>query len=270
MRAACIQLNSGVNIHENIAAADVFVREAVSGGAELIVTPEMTHLMQCNPKKLYETIYTEHEDPGVAHFARLADELDIYLIIGSLAIKTAEKRAVNRSYLFGSDGIKRAGYDKIHLFDVTISESEVYRESHVYEAGSRAVTADIGAAKVGLSICYDMRFPLLYRGYAQTGAHIITVPAAFTRPTGKAHWEILLRARAIETGCYVLAPAQGGEHADGRRTWGHSMIIDPWGHVVAHLEHDRPGFIFAELDLEKVGEARRRIPAWQHDPHYGI
>ncbi len=265
MRAACIQLRSGTDIAANIRVAEALIRKAASSGAQLIATPEMTHIVQRSAKRLFAALTDEQNDKGVAAFSALAKELGIYLLIGSLAIKTAENRAANRSFLFGPDGAVIASYDKIHLFDVTISESETWKESSVYDGGGQAISADVGDMRLGLSVCYDVRFPGLYRHYARAGADIIAVPAAFTKPTGEAHWEVLLRARAIETGAYILAPAQGGEHEDGRATWGHSMIIDPWGRVIAALDHDKPGFIMADIDTQNVIDARQKIPAWQTD-----
>lgn len=270
MKAACIQLCSGINIDANIDAASKLIRQAAMQGAEFIATPEMTHLLQRSSRQLFEAIAFEDEDRGVKRFGGLAKELGVTLLIGSLAIRSGDRRAVNRSYLFGPDGSILAKYDKIHLFDVTVSETETWKESRIYDGGDKAVLVQTGLAKVGLSICYDLRFPCLYRAYGQNGAEIITVPAAFTRPTGQAHWDTLLRARAIETGAYVIAPAQGGEHEDGRATWGRSMIVDPWGEIIACLDHDRPGIICADIDLEKVGNVRGRVPAWQHNPVFTL
>jgi len=268
IRVAAIQLRSGVSIEENLTAAEALIRRAASDGAKFIATPEMTHLVQRSPKRLFADITQESSDKGVAHFAVLAKELSIDLLIGSLAIKTGENRAANRSFLFGKDGSLRARYDKIHLFDVTVSRKETWKESSIYDRGDQAVIAKIDCATLGLSICYDLRFASLYRHYAQAGAEIITVPSAFTRPTGEAHWESLLRARAIETGSFVLAPAQGGEHEDGRSTWGHSLIIGPWGDIRAEVENDDPGYICADINLEDVKEARSKIPAWNYNPDY--
>ena len=268
MKAACVQLRSGTDIQDNISAASDLIKMAANQGAEFIATPEMTHILQRSPKRLFAQISEESDDLGVQAFARLAAELNVHLLIGSLAIKTGEKRAANRSFVFGPGGEIIARYDKIHLFDVTVSRAETWKESNVYDRGREAVIADMGGAKLGMSICYDLRFPALYRHYAQSGAHILSVPAAFTRPTGEAHWQSLLRARAIETGSFVIAPAQGGEHADGRATWGHSMIINPWGDIIAKLDHDSPDIICADIDLCEVDQARRKIPAWNYDPDF--
>jgi len=268
MKIAAIQMRSGVDISANLEAAETLIRAAADEGTRFIATPEMTHILQRSPKRLFASITDEANDIGVKHFAELAKELNIDLLIGSLAIQTGDKRAANRAFLFGSEGEIKARYDKIHLFDVTVSREETWKESNVYDRGHKAVTADIEGAKLGLSICYDLRFPSLYRYYGQSGVDIIAAPAAFTRPTGEAHWESLLRARAIETGSFIIAPAQGGTHEDGRTTYGHSLIIGPWGDIRAHLDNDEPGFICADIDLADVADARRRIPAWNYDPDY--
>lgn len=268
MRLAAIQLRSSADIAANIKTTSDLIRQAAGQGASFIATPEMTHILQRAPKKLFAAIKPEENDLGVKAFSALAAELGIDLLIGSLAIKTGERRAANRSYLFGPDGEIKARYDKIHLFDVTITATETWKESNVYDAGERAVMATVQNAKLGLSICYDLRFARLYRQYGQKGADIVAVPAAFTRPTGKAHWHTLLRARAIETGSFIIAPAQGGQHEDGRATFGHSLIIDPWGEVIAELDHDKPGVLIADINLSEVKEARRKIPAWNLDADY--
>ena len=236
-------------------------------GADLVATPEMTNLVQKDRASLFKSICTEREDLSVSAFSALAAELGIYLLIGSLAIRVDDKVA-NRSFLFGKDGEILARYDKIHLFDAQVSDTESYRESATYISGEAPTIGQVGDVGVGLSICYDLRFPALFRGYAQSGAKILSIPAAFTVPTGKAHWDVLLRARAIESSSYVIAPAQGGEHMDGRKTYGHSKIINPWGDVMAELAHDHPGFICADLDLSDVDKMRQRIPAWNRNERY--
>lgn len=265
MRVALIQMRSGTDIPANLADAARLIREAAGQGANFIATPETTHLVQKDAEKLFATLQHQDDDPAIPFFAKLARELGITLLIGSLALRISGKRAVNRSHLFGTDGQLIAAYDKVHMFDVGLGQGENYSESTNYDAGNRVVLADIPGAKLGLTICYDLRFPYLFRRLAQAGAQIITVPSAFTRPTGKAHWEVLLRARAIETGSYILAPAQGGLHEDGRKTWGHSMVVDPWGEITAELGHDSPGILLADLDLSKVETARTRIPSLKHD-----
>lgn len=268
MRVAAIQLRSGADIAANIKSASELIRQAASQGATFIATPEMTHILQRSGHKLFAAILPEDEDPGVKAFSALSAELGIDLLIGSLAIQTGERRAANRSFLFGPDGTLKARYDKIHLFDVTISETETWKESNIYDGGDRSIMAEIDGAKLGLSICYDLRFARLFRHYGQSGAQIIAVPAAFTKPTGQAHWHTLLRARAIETGSFIIAPAQGGDHEDGRSTFGHSLIIDPWGEVIAELNHDEPGYLLADINLSMVEDARRKIPAWNHEPDF--
>ncbi len=264
--AACVQLCSGTDRATNYQTTEALIRQAAASGARLIATPEMTNIIQRRPRLLMD----ELPDPGeelqeAKQFAALAKELNVHLLIGSLAValdKTpATRRAANRGMLFSPDGALQASYDKLHMFDVDLPGGESWKESAIYQAGAEAVVADIGTAKLGLSICYDLRFPQLYRALAQGGAQIIAVPAAFTKQTGRAHWEVLLRARAIETGAYIIAPAQGGTHEDGRETWGRSMIIDPWGKIIAASDNDQPGIIWASLDLEKVAETRQRIPS---------
>ena len=262
---ALVQMRSGIDPAANIDDAIRLIREAAATGAQLVATPETTHLVQKNAEEAFKVMHAPETDPALPAFSALAKELGIVLLVGSLAVRTPDGRAANRSFLFGPDGTLLATYDKAHMFDVGLGQGETYRESDNYAPGDRLVVADAAGARLGLSICYDVRFAYLYRRLAQAGAEILTVPAAFTRPTGRAHWEVLLRARAIETGSYVIAPAQSGLHADGRKTWGHSMVVGPWGEVVAVREDDAPGVLTARLDLRKVAEARRRIPALQHD-----
>lgn len=266
MRIAAIQMCSGIDVTANIAAASDLIRAAAADGARFIATPEMTHLLQKDATDLRRGVTSMAEDEGVKAFAALAAALDIHLLIGSLAILRDDGKIANRSLLFTPEGELSAQYDKMHLFEAAISKSENYRESDTYTAGDTAVVAPVGNLNLGLSICYDIRFPSLYASYARAEVDIIAVPAAFTVATGKAHWETLLRARAIETGAYIVAPAQGGHHADSRRTWGHSLIIDPWGEVVAQLDNDIPGYILTDIDRSAVTKARARIPAWRGAP----
>lgn len=256
-------MRSSADVAANIAAASGLVRAAAADGAGFIATPEMTHLLQRDPAALRESVRPMDGDTGVAAFSDLAAELSVHLLIGSLAILREDGKIANRSLLFGPDGKLTAQYDKIHLFEAALSKTESYREADSYAAGDRPVTARAGPLSLGLSICYDLRFPALYGSYARENVDMITVPAAFTVSTGRAHWETLLRARAIETGAYVIAPAQGGHHADGRKTWGHSTIVAPWGELAAKLDHNEPGFICADIDTAKVAKARQRIPAWR-------
>lgn len=264
LRTAVIQLRSGIEPAANRAAAMPFMREAASAGARLIATPENTTRMDRNRERMFAAVGPEKGDPELLAWGRAAQELGVWLLMGSGPIATGDGKVFNRSFFFDPDGKIVARYDKINLFDVTLGGTENYRESDTVQGGGQAVVVDgpMGA-KVGLTICYDVRFAPLYGSLARAGAEIIAVPAAFTVPTGQAHWEILLRARAIETGSFVIAPAQGGRHEDGRATWGHSMIIDPWGKVLALLDHDDPGMIIADLDLDEVAAARAKIPAWQ-------
>lgn len=268
-KAACIQLNSTANLDENLRAADRLIRAAVREGATLILTPENSDFI-CHPvtKKLAQAQPEQGHD-ALSFYSALAQELGIEIIIGSLSIKLGKRKLANRSYVIDADGEARAHYDKVHLFDVDLPNGERYRESAVYEAGETAVVADMDAAKVGLSICYDVRFPHLYRDMAKAGAQILTIPASFSMPTGEAHWETLLRARAIETGSFVLAAAQEGTHDGGRQCWGRSRIIGPWGDIRAALETGE-GYIIAEIDLEDVTQARASIPALAHDRAYQL
>lgn len=263
MRVGIVQMRSGLRPSANADAAEAMIRAAVGRGACLVATPEMTTVIDKKPRRLFETL-RDGEPPEVARFEALARELGVHVLIGSMAVafdrRPGHRKAANRSYLFGPNG-RVASYDKIHLFDVDLDTGESWKESSVYEAGQEAVVASAGEAVLGLTVCYDLRFPALYRRLAQAGANIVCVPAAFTVPTGSAHWAVLLRARAIETGSWVIAPAQGGEHEDGRITYGHSMIVDPWGAVTAILDHDEPGVLVTDIDLGRVTEVRQRVPA---------
>jgi len=265
-RAACIQMRSTTEIQPNIAAASDLIREAAAEGAQFIATPEMTNLLDIRPGQARSKITNEAEDACLQALSELARELQVTLLIGSLAIALPdEDRFANRSVLVGPDGAVLARYDKIHMFDVEVGDGQSYRESKAYRAGQAAVLADTPLGRVGMTVCYDVRFPHLYRALGQAGAELITIPAAFTRVTGDAHWHVLIRARAIETGCFILAPAQGGLHDDGRETYGHSLIISPWGEVLAEADGIEPGVIYADLALEEVGKARARIPSLHND-----
>ncbi|MSU89418.1 carbon-nitrogen hydrolase family protein [Rhodobacteraceae bacterium 2CG4] len=269
MRAGLVQLTSSDEPTENLAAATATIRRAAADGARLVLTPEVTNCVSASRRRQNEVLRAEAEDPVLDGLRDLAAELGIHLLIGSLALKTEGARFANRSLLVAPDGAIAARYDKIHMFDVDLGGGEAYRESDGFRPGARAVTAALpGGPVLGLSICYDLRFAALYRTLAQAGAQVLTVPSAFTRPTGRAHWEPLLRARAIETGCYVLAPAQTGDHparaGRSRSTWGHSMAVSPWGEVLLDMG-DAPGAAVVDLDLDTVAEARRRIPSLAHD-----
>ncbi|MCI0429854.1 MAG: carbon-nitrogen hydrolase family protein [Rhodospirillales bacterium] len=263
-KVALVQMNSGREVAPNIDAASHLIREARGAGAELILTPENTTMVEPKRALILEKAKSETEHPAIPAFQALAAETGAWLLIGSLSIKLDEQACANRSFLFSPAGEIIARYDKIHMFDVDLANSESYRESTTFRPGARAVVADLPYGRIGLTVCYDLRFAYLYRALAQAGASYLTVPAAFTVPTGRAHWHVLLRARAIETGCYVFAPAQCGEHAEGRRTYGHSLVVAPWGEILAEAGEE-PGVILAEIDPVKVEEARRMVPALQHD-----
>jgi len=263
-KAACVQLRSSDDVADNIRQTVLLVREAAAQGASFIATPENTSLMAPDGGAKLAHSFDEAHDPALPVFAGLAKELNVWLLIGSLAIKVSPTKTANRSFLFAPDGSITARYSKIHLFDVALAGGETYRESSTVEGGDTAVVADTALGTIGLTVCYDVRFPLLYRQLAQKGAFLFTIPSAFTVPTGQAHWHVLLRARAIENGAFVIAPAQGGLHANGRRTYGHSLIVSPWGEVLAEAGTD-PGVILAEIDPALSLQARARIPNLQHD-----
>ncbi len=261
-KAACIQMRSGTGPEANIAAASEMIRAAAGQGAAFIATPEMTNLLDIRPGMARAKVRREAEDESLPKLRALAAELGVTLLIGSLAIALdEEERFANRSFLIGPDGALLARYDKIHMFDVEVGDGQTYRESRAYRPGEAAVLAGTPFAQLGLTICYDVRFPHLYRRLAQAGAQVLTIPAAFTRVTGEAHWHVLVRARAIETGSFVIAPAQGGKHEDGRETFGHSLIVSPWGEVLVEADGAEPGIILADIDLGDVAKARGRIPS---------
>ena len=260
MRVAAIQMRSGLTPEENLPVLNTLVREAASLGATYIQTPEMTGAMQRDRLVFAENLKLQHDDLIVRAASKLAKELAITLHIGSTAILRDDGKIANRAFVFAPNGSLQATYDKIHMFDVDLPNGESWRESATYTPGTEAVIADVGGVKLGLAICYDLRFAELFRTYAENGAHILALPAAFTQQTGEAHWHVLLRARAIETGSFVVAAAQGGTHDDGRQTFGHSMIIDPWGRILVEKNDTEPGVIAADLDLALVTDARARIP----------
>lgn len=261
MKIAAIQMRSGLDPDDNLAALEPMLAEAAAAGATYALTPEVTLIFPENRDQLRSVAVPFEGHPQLARIGELAKQHQMFVHIGSLAVPLPDGRFANRSVLFGPDGAIIATYDKIHLFDADISGLNAYRESATYAGGERAVTAELGEFTLGMSICYDMRFPKLYNGLANAGANLIAVPAAFTVPTGQAHWHVLLRARAIETGSYVIAAAQGGQHPNGRATYGHSLVIDPWGRIIAELDHDEPGVLVAEIAMDHVVDARQRIPA---------
>ncbi len=261
---ACVQTNSGREVLPNIAAAGALVRDARKAGADFILLPENVAMLEPDDRLLQQKALAEHEHPAVAAFTDLARETGAWLLVGSLAVRISSDKVANRSVLVDPAGEIVARYDKIHLFDVDLNEKESYRESARIAPGGQAVVAATPWGGLGMTVCYDLRFPHLYRSLAKSGADFLAVPAAFTRVTGRAHWHVLQRARAIENGCYVFAPAQCGDHAEGRQTYGHSLVIDPWGEVLAD-GGEEVGFILAEVDLALVAEARRKIPSLSHD-----
>jgi predicted amidohydrolase len=268
-RAGLLQMRSGRKVDANIGAAAKLAREAKAAGADYIQTPEMTNLMEQKTKALFSILVEEERDPSLAAFRELARELNVHFHVGSLAVKASPERAANRSFVIDPTGEIIARYDKIHMFDVELGAGESYRESNNYRPGESAVLVDLPWGRMGLTICYDLRFPSLYRALAEAGADFLAIPAAFTKITGEAHWHILTRARAIETGSYVLAAAQGGAHENGRETYGHSIVIDPWGNVVAEGGAE-PGVIMAEIDPALVASARSRIPSLQHGRRFEL
>jgi predicted amidohydrolase len=262
-KAACVQLRSSDDVQDNIGFTSELIREAKRNGADFILTPENTTLMAPDGGAKLDRSFIEDRDPALPAFRTLAEELGIWLLIGSLAIKVSGDKTANRSFLINPRGQIAARYDKIHLFDVDLPSGEKYRESNTVAGGHEARLAQTPWGKIGMTICYDVRFPQLYRALAKKDAFALTVPSAFTETTGKAHWHILLRARAIENGAYVLAPAQGGVHANDRHTYGHSLIVGPWGNILAEGGTD-PGVIYAEIDTTEVSNARARIPNLLH------
>jgi predicted amidohydrolase len=267
--AAMVQLRTGLSPEPSLAQASQLIRDAVAAGADYVLTPEVSNMMQLNRKELFANLAEEADDRSLKAYRDLARELKIHLHIGSLALLATPDRAVNRSFLIDPNGVVLASYDKIHMFDIDLDNGESYRESANYQPGETAVISDLPWGRIGLTICYDVRFPALYRALAESGAAFITVPAAFTKPTGEAHWHTLLRARAIENGCFIFAAAQGGLHENKRETFGHSLIIDPWGLVLAEGGVD-PGFILAKIDPAKVESARRKIPSLQHGRRFSV
>lgn len=270
MRVGLVQLNVGDDPSANLIQTQALVAQAVAGGAELVLTPECTNLLSSNRDHQRTVLRSEADDPTLAALRAQAADLGVHLLIGSLGLLTddADGRFANRSFFIGPDGAVIARYDKIHMFDVNVSETEIYRESAAYRPGSQAVVAETPWGGLGMTVCYDLRFAYLHRKLAQIGADILTVPAAFNHITGAAHWEVLLRARAVETGCFVIAPAQTGFHPEqagkGRHTFGHSMVVAPWGEVILDAGTEM-GVSFAVLDMSQVALARARIPSLRHD-----
>ncbi len=269
-KVAALQMRSGTEPARNAVEFERMVREAAGMGARYVQSPEMTGAIIRDREARNAAFTSEGKDIIAATAGRLAAELGIYLHVGSTAILRPDGKIANRALLYAPDGALLTRYDKIHMFDVDLDNGESWRESNAYEAGGEAVLAEIDGAKLGFAICYDLRFPQLFRAEALAGAEILTVPAAFTRQTGMAHWHVLLRARAIENGAYVIAAAQGGLHEDGRETYGHSLIIDPWGKVIAEAEHDEPAVIVAEIDTSRSAAARAKIPNLKNAREFAV
>ena len=269
LSVACVQLCSGCDPADNMAEIDRRVRLAAAAGARLVALPEACTFMEKNRAAMRARLFTEQKSPQVAAFAELARAMGVWLLAGSQFLADEDDTAVNRSLVFAPDGTIAARYDKIHMFDVTLPNGEVHAESQSYKAGTKADMVEVDGVWLGLSICYDMRFPAMYRALASAGAQVLSVPSAFTQVTGEAHWHVLLRARAIENGAYVLAPAQIGTHENGRQTFGHSLIVDPWGTVIAEAGAD-DDFVMAELDMAAVDKARRALPVFAHGRSFSL
>ena len=262
-KAAMIQMRTGLDPAANLDAAARMIREAKANGADYAQTPEMTNIMDVQRERFFATVQAEDSDASLAGFRDLARKLGIFIHVGSLAIKIAPEKAANRAFLINPKGDIAARYDKIHMFDVDLAGGESYRESRNYRPGEIAMNADLPWGRLGVTICYDLRFPALYRALAEAGATLLAIPSAFTKQTGEAHWHVLMRARAIENGSFVLAAAQGGKHENGRETFGHSLIVDPWGRILAEGGTE-PGVVMAEIDPVLVTQARSRMPSLQH------
>jgi predicted amidohydrolase len=267
--AAMIQMRSGLDPAANLAVALKLIDEAKAAGADYMLTPEMTNILAAKREQLFAKIVAEEQDATLAALRDVARKLAIYIHIGSLAIKASPEKAANRSFLINRRGEVVARYDKIHMFDVDLAGGESYRESNTYRPGELAMIADLPWGRLGLTVCYDLRFPALYRALAEAGASFLAIPSAFTRQTGEAHWHVLQRARAIENGCFVLAAAQGGEHENGRETYGHSLVVDPWGRILAEGGTE-PGVVMAQIDPSEVVAARSRIPSLHHGRRFEI
>jgi deaminated glutathione amidase len=267
--AAMVQMRTGLLPESSLEQGVRLIRQAAVQGADYVLTPEVSNMMQLNRKALFEHLANEEDDVSLKAYRTLASELKIHLHIGSLALRASAERAVNRSFLIGPDGLVIASYDKIHMFDIDLPGGESYRESANYQPGETAVIADLPWGRMGLTICYDVRFPALYRALAETGASFLAVPSAFTRKTGEAHWHTLLRARAIENGCFVFAAAQAGMHENKRETYGHSLIVAPWGEVLAEGGVE-PGVFAARIDPSLFETARKAVPSLQHGRRFSV
>jgi predicted amidohydrolase len=261
---------SGRNVDKNLADASSLIREAARQGAQYVQTPEITTLMEPERVRLFAAVRPDEGNPAVSHFKALARELGIWLHVGSMAMLLGSGKIANRALLIRPDGEIEARFDKIHMFDVDLPGGESYRESKNYQGGDTAVLADLPWGTLGITICYDLRFPHLYRALAHAGADYLAIPSAFTRPTGAAHWHVLMRARAIENGCFVFAAAQAGRHESGRETYGHSLIVSPWGEILAEADGHHPAVLIADIQSSAVQQARQRVPSLQHDRPFQV
>jgi len=268
-KVGLVAMRSGVDPRANLVAALGAIDQAKREGADYVLTPEMTNILAIRREDLFAKIMTDESDLTLATLRELARQLSIYIHVGSLAIKASPEKAVNRSFLIDRKGEIAARYDKIHMFDVDLAGGESYRESNNYRAGEVAVVADLPWGRLGLTVCYDLRFPALYRALAEAGASFLAIPSAFTRQTGEAHWHVLIRARAIENGCFVFAAAQGGRHENGRETFGHSLVVNPWGKIVTE-GGTAPCVLIAEIDPAEVAMARSRIPSLHHGRRFEL
>src|SRR5690349_18777092 len=264
-----IQMRSGLAPAVNIDNAVRLIAEAKQAGADYVLTPEMTNILAAKREQLFAKVAAEEQDATLSSLRELARKLSIYIHIGSLAIKASPEKAANRSFLIDRQGEIAARYDKIHMFDVDLAGGESYRESNTYRPGELAILADLPWGRLGLTVCYDLRFPALYRALAEAGASFLAIPSAFTRQTGEAHWHVLVRSRAVENGCFVFAAAQGGKHENGRETYGHSLIVDPWGRVLAEGGTE-PGLVMAEIDPAQAAAARAKIPSLRHGRRFEL
>ncbi|HET8920275.1 MAG TPA: carbon-nitrogen hydrolase family protein [Xanthobacteraceae bacterium] len=267
--AAMIQMRSGLDPAANLGAALDLIDQAKEAGADYVLTPEMTNILAAKREQLFAKIVAEEQDVTLTTLREVARKLAIYIHIGSLAIKASPEKAANRSFLIDRRGEVTARYDKIHMFDVDLAGGESYRESNTYRPGELAMVADLPWGRLGLTVCYDLRFPALYRALAEAGASLLAIPSAFTKQTGEAHWHVLQRARAIENGCFVFAAAQGGKHENGRETYGHSLVVDPWGRILAEGGTE-PGVVMAQIDPSEVVAARSRIPSLHHGRRFEL
>jgi predicted amidohydrolase len=268
-RVGLVQMCTGRDVDRNVEDAGALIREAAGKGAQYVQTPEITTLMEMERARLFASLRPEEGNPAVARFSALARELGIWLHIGSMAVLLGSGKIANRSLLFSPEGEIEARFDKLHMFDVELPGGESYRESKSYQAGNAGVLAELPWGTLGLTVCYDLRFPHLYRALAKAGADFLAIPSAFTRQTGEAHWHVLVRARAIENGCFVLAAAQAGRHESGRETYGHSLIVSPWGDVIAKAGAE-VGVVVADVNPDEVQKARTRIPSLRHDRPFEI